>query len=66
MKKWYCLPHNGMNEVESYTVSEGITDFPRGVLLAYGDCCLVTGFDTKEEAEEGLKKYPCKKEPPHA
>lgn len=60
--KWYCVEHNGKNEVGSYGVSGNLTDFSRGVYLAYGDCCLVTGFETEEEAKEGLKKYPCKKQ----
>ena len=38
----------------SYIESEGITDFPRGVFLAYGDY-LTTGFKTKEKAIEYSK-----------
>jgi hypothetical protein len=60
-KYYYCVPHT--KEVGSYTEAEGITDFPRGVFLAYGNCCLVTGFKTRKEAEEGIKKYPCKNHP---
>lgn len=59
MEKWYCIPHK--NEVGSYNESDGITDFNRGIFLAYGNCCLVTGFKSKEEALEGIKKYPCDK-----
>lgn len=58
-KYWYCIPET--KEVDSYVEAEGITDFPRGVFLAYGNCCLVTGFKTKKEAEEGIYQYPCKK-----
>ena len=58
--KWYCIPHE--NEVGSYNIYEdGNTNFPRGVLLAYQNCCLVTGFNSKEEAIRGITKYPCKK-----
>ena len=46
-KLWYCVPHTG--EVDSYTISGNLTDFPRGVYLAYGDCCLTTGYMTKQE-----------------
>lgn len=59
MKKWYCIPH--LNEVGSYNVEGNLTDFNRGTYLAYGNCCLVTGFDSEQEAREGIKKYPCKK-----
>jgi hypothetical protein len=58
-RKWYCVPH--LKEVDSYIEAEGITDFPRGVFLAYGDCCLITGFNSRKEAEKGMKEYPCKK-----
>ena len=47
---WYCIPHTG--EVGSYRVSGDLTDFPRGVFLAYSDCCLVTGFERKEEQRD--------------
>jgi hypothetical protein len=57
--QWYCVPHTG--EIGSYKVCGSLTDFPRGVYLAYGDCCLVTGFNSKKEAEEGIKEYPCEK-----
>lgn len=59
MKKWYCVPHTG--EIASYNQENELTDFPRGVFLAYGNCCLVTGFNSREEAEKGLKEYPCEK-----
>ena len=58
---WYAVSHTG--EVDCYTEAEGITDFPRGVLLAYQDCCLTTGLKSKEEALEAIKKYPCDKFP---
>ncbi len=59
VKRYYCIPHR--KEVGYYNEAGGITDFPRGVLMAYGDCCLTTGFATKEQAEAWMKKYPCKK-----
>lgn len=62
--RWYCIPHNGMNEVGGYKVAGDLTDFPRGTLLAYGNCCLVTGFKSKKEAEKGLTMYSCKKAKP--
>jgi len=58
--KWYCLPHHGRKEVGSYKVEGELTDFSRGLLMAYGNCCLTVGFNSEEEAREGLKKYPCK------
>lgn len=58
---WYCIEHGGKNEVDSYIESDGSTDFPRGTFFVYGDCCLVTGFKSREEALAGLKKYPCEK-----
>jgi hypothetical protein len=61
MKKWYCIPHT--NEIGFYNVEGNLTDFPRGTFLAYSNCCLVTGFETAEEAREGIQKYPCKKYP---
>jgi hypothetical protein len=60
MKQWYCVPHTG--EVDEYEVEGNLTDFPRGVLLAYGNCCLTTGFKTKEEAIQWMKENPCKKQ----
>jgi len=59
MKKYYCIPH--LKETGNYTEAEGITDFPRGVFLAYGDCCLTTEMKTLKEAKDAIKKYPCKK-----
>ena len=54
----YCVPCR--NEVGEYTETEGITDFNRGTFLAFKDCCLTTGFKTKEEAEKWMKEHPCK------
>lgn len=58
-KYWYSI--SDTKEVGRYTEAEGITDFPRGVFLAYGDCCLTTGMKSKEEALQAIKDYPCKK-----
>ena len=57
---WYCVEHKGKNEIGFYNQEGKLTDFNRGTLLAYGKCCLVAGFKTKQQAEEGLKLYPCK------
>ena len=57
--KWYAIPHTG--EVGSYKVAGELTDFSRGIYLAYGNCCLVTGMDSEKEAKEALTKYPCQK-----
>ena len=59
MKKWYCIPHK--NEVGSYEVSETMPDFLRGIILAYGHCCLIKDINSKEEAIKLMAKYPCKK-----
>lgn len=58
MKQWYAIPCQ--KETGEYTVAEGITDFPRGVYLAY-QCCLVTGLDSEDAAKECFEKYPCKR-----
>lgn len=47
--KWYHNSKTG--EIDYYESCGTLTDFPRGVLLAYGDY-LTTGFDTKEDAEK--------------
>ena len=45
--RWY---HNSLTgEIDSYRESGSLTDFPRGVYLAYGDY-LTTGFKTKQAA----------------
>lgn len=49
MKKWCYNAKTG--EIFSYNVEGDLTDFPRGVLLAYGDY-LTTGLDSLEEAEK--------------
>ena len=59
MKKWYCVPHTG--KVDSYIEEGEDNNFPRGVFLAYSNCCLITGLDTEKEAKKALKKYPCEK-----
>ena len=54
--KW-C--HNSKTgEIFSYTETDGITNFPRGTLLAYDDY-LTTGFSSKKAAENWKKKYGC-------
>jgi len=59
---WYCVPHK--NEVGSYIVDKttGETTFNKGILYAYGDCCLVTGLKSEEEARKGITEYPCQRE----
>jgi len=47
--KWYHNAKTG--EIDSYEVSGNITDFPRGVFLAYGDF-LTTGMKSRKEAED--------------
>ena len=54
MKKWYHNSRTG--EIGSYTEAEGITDFPRGTLLAYGDY-LTIGFNSLEEAKEWAAEW---------
>lgn len=51
-KKFYLVPKSGSREAEigSYEVEGSLTDFPRGVYLAYADKGLVTGLDSFEEA----------------
>jgi hypothetical protein len=54
--KWYCCPK--CNVVEEYAVFDnGDTSFPRGEYLAHRDY-FVSGFPTKEEAEQWLKEHP--------
>ena len=53
--KYWC--HNAKTgEIFSYIEAEGITDFPRGTFLAYGNY-LTTGFKTKEKAIEYSKDH---------
>lgn len=61
-KYYYAIPHKG--EIGEYEVEGSLTDFPRGVLLAYGNCCLITGLKSEEEAKEAMIKYPCNKNHP--
>lgn len=46
--KWYYNAKTG--EVDSYREAGELTDFPRGVLMAYGDY-LVTGLKSLQEAQ---------------
>lgn len=48
MRKWYL--NTKTKEIDSYNECGELNDFPRGVFLAYDDY-LVTGFRSKEEAE---------------
>ena len=52
MKQYYV--NHKLGTVDSYNIEGELTDFSRGELLAYGDY-LVTGIDTREEAEKILK-----------
>lgn len=54
---WYAISHKG--EVGSYQTEGEWTDFPRGVLMAYGDCCLTTGLKNEEAAKKALTEFPC-------
>lgn len=45
--KWYHNAKTG--EIGSYQQSGGLTDFPRGLLLAYGDY-LTTGLESRQKA----------------
>lgn len=52
--KWCYNAKTG--EIFDYAESDDLTDFPRGVYLAYGDC-LTTGLETREAAEEWAKEW---------
>lgn len=54
MKLWYLIPATETREAEigSYNASGDVTDFPRGIYLAYANKGLVTGFQTRAEAED--------------
>lgn len=52
--KWYYNAKTG--EIASYKEAGELTDFPRGVFMAYGDY-LVTGFKTKEKAEKWANEW---------
>ena len=45
--RWYHNAKTG--EIDWFTQEETLTDFPRGVFLAYGDY-LTIGFKSKDEA----------------
>lgn len=65
MTKWYAIPHE--NKVGSYREEVNYTDFPRGVYLAYGNCCLIDNLKSEEEARAAILEFPCEKikEAPH-
>lgn len=50
---WYLIPATTTRKAEigSYRVAGELTDFPRGVLLAYGDKGLVSGLQSQADAE---------------
>lgn len=54
MKKYYYNAKTG--EIASYNVEGNLTDFSRGVLIAYGDY-LTTGIGTLKEAIEWAKTH---------
>lgn len=54
MRKWYHNSKTG--EIDYFQQENSLTDFPRGVFLAYGDY-LTTGFNSKQEAEEWAKEW---------
>ena len=57
--KWYHNAKTG--EIDSYEVSGNLTDFPRGVFLAYRDY-LTAGMKSRREAEEwGNEHSECSK-----
>jgi len=58
MRLWYVNGATG--EIDSYNQEDTLTDFPRGVLLAYGDA-LVIGLQTKEAAEDWKKDWTCER-----
>ncbi len=56
--KWWLIPEHSYSdgskheaEIGSYEVSGNLTDFSRGIYLAYADKGLVTGLDSRKEAE---------------
>ncbi len=52
---WYYVRKTG--EIGSYKQAGELTDFPRGVYLAYHDS-LVTGFESLKEAEAWREEHP--------
>jgi len=57
MPKFWCA-NPLTRKVFQYTQSEGITDFPRGEFLAYGDY-IITGIESREEAQKWVDEYAC-------
>ena len=55
MPKYWC--HNAKTgEIFPYMSAEGITDFPRGTFLAYGDY-LTTGLKNRKAAKEWAEEW---------
>lgn len=52
--KWYHNAYTG--EIDSYQVEGELTNFPRGVFLAYGDY-ITTGLKSKKAAEDWAKEW---------
>ena len=52
--RWYQIAKTG--EIDSYRVASDLTDFPRGVLLAYGDY-ITAGFKSRAEAEQWANEW---------
>ena len=52
-RQWYLVPGTDTRkpEIGEYEVSGSLTDFPRGVYMAYADKGLVTGLSSRREAE---------------
>lgn len=53
-KRWYLIPKSSVMkepEIGNYEVSGNLTDFPRGIYLAYANKGLVCGFKKRKEAE---------------
>jgi len=53
-KKWCYNAKTG--DIFGYTEAEGITDFPRGTFLAYGDF-LTTGIGSRAAAETWANEW---------
>ena len=51
---WYHNAYTGT--IDSYKQSDGLTDFPRGELLVYGDY-LTTGLQSREAANAWAKEW---------
>lgn len=52
-RNWFLIPKTATRaaEIGEYEVAGSLTDFPRGVYLAYADKGLVTGLKSRREAE---------------